>query len=41
MLKEHPLQVFSGRAHPTLSVSICDYLQIEMGSLQAGELLGR
>ncbi len=36
MLKEHPLQVFSGRAHPTLSAAICDYLQIGMGSLKLG-----
>jgi ribose-phosphate pyrophosphokinase len=36
MLKEHPLQVFSGRAHPALSAAICDYLQIGMGSLKLG-----
>jgi len=36
MLKEHPLQVFSGRAHPTLTSAICDYLQIGMGSLKLG-----
>ena len=36
MLKEHPLQVFSGRANPALSEAICGYLQIEMGHLRLG-----
>jgi ribose-phosphate pyrophosphokinase len=36
MLKEHPLQVFSGRANPVLSEAICGYLQIEMGHLRLG-----
>jgi ribose-phosphate pyrophosphokinase len=36
MLKEHPLQVFSGRANPALTEAICGYLQIEMGHLRLG-----
>ncbi len=36
MLKEHPLLVFSGRANPALSESICAYLQIEMGKVRLG-----
>jgi ribose-phosphate pyrophosphokinase len=36
MLKEHPLLVFSGRAHPALTEAICAYLQIEMGHLRLG-----
>jgi ribose-phosphate pyrophosphokinase len=36
MLKEHPLLVFSGRANEPLAVSICEYLQIEMGRLKLG-----
>jgi len=36
MLKEHPLLVFSGRANPSLSAAICEYLQIEMGKLRVG-----
>ena len=36
MLKENPLQVFSGRANPALSEAICGYLQIEMGHLRLG-----
>jgi ribose-phosphate pyrophosphokinase len=36
MLKEHSLQVFSGRANPALSEAICGYLQIEMGHLRLG-----
>ena len=36
MLKEYPLQVFSGRANPALSEAICGYLQIEMGHLRLG-----
>jgi ribose-phosphate pyrophosphokinase len=36
MLKDNPLLVFSGRAHPALTESICAYLQIEMGHLRLG-----
>ena len=36
MLKDYPLQVFSGRANPALSEAICGYLQIEMGHLRLG-----
>jgi len=36
MLKEHPLQVFSGRANEPLAEAICDYLQIEMGKIRLG-----
>ncbi len=36
MLKEHPLQVFSGRAHPRLTEAICEYLQIDVGRLKLG-----
>ncbi len=36
MLKEHPLVVFSGRANPALSESICSYLQIERGRIKLG-----
>lgn len=36
MLKEHPLQVFSGRAHRGLSEAICEYLQIDLGHLRLG-----
>jgi ribose-phosphate pyrophosphokinase len=36
MLREHALQVFSGRANPALSEAICGYLQIEMGHLRLG-----
>ena len=36
MLKEHPLQVFSGRAHPRLTEAICEYLQIDVGHLKLG-----
>jgi len=36
MLRESPLQVFSGRANPALSEAICGYLQIEMGHLRLG-----
>ena len=36
MLKEHPLQVCSGRANPALTEAICGYLQIEMGHLRLG-----
>ncbi|MFV2072232.1 MAG: ribose-phosphate diphosphokinase [Thermoanaerobaculales bacterium] len=36
MLKEHPPLIFSGRANPTLTESICGYLQIEMGHLRLG-----
>ncbi len=36
MLKEHPLQVFSGRAHPALTEAICEYLQIVPGRLKLG-----
>ena len=34
MLTEHPLLVFSGRANPALTESICGYLQIEMGKVR-------
>ena len=36
MVKENPLLVFSGRAHPALTEAICAYLQIEMGHLRLG-----
>ncbi len=36
MLKERPLLIFSGRANPVLTESICGYLQIEMGSVRLG-----
>jgi len=36
MLKEQPLLIFSGRANPVLTESICGYLQIEMGHLRLG-----
>ena len=36
MPKERPLLVFSGRANPVLTESICGYLQIEMGSVRLG-----
>jgi len=36
MLKEHPLLIFSGRAHPALTESLCAYLQIEMGHVRLG-----
>ncbi len=36
MLTETPLLVFSGRANPTLTESICGYLQIEMGKVRLG-----
>jgi ribose-phosphate pyrophosphokinase len=36
MLKEHPLQVFSGRANEPLAEAICDYLQIEPGKIRLG-----
>ncbi len=36
MLKEHPLQVFSGRANEPLAEAICDYLQIELGKIRLG-----
>ena len=36
MLKEYPLLVFSGRANPALTESICAYLQIEMGHVRLG-----
>ncbi len=36
MLREHPLLVFSGRANPALTESICGYLQIEMGKVRLG-----
>ena len=36
MLREHPLLVFSGRANPALTESICGYLQIEMGRIRVG-----
>jgi ribose-phosphate pyrophosphokinase len=36
MLKEHPLSIFTGRAHPALTESICAYLQIETGHLRLG-----
>ena len=36
MLKDYPLQVFSGRANPALTEAICGYLQIEMGHLRLG-----
>ncbi len=36
MLKEHPIQIFSGRANPALTEAICDYLQIEQGRLRLG-----
>ena len=36
MLKDNPLLVFSGRAHPALTEAICAYLQIEMGHLRLG-----
>jgi ribose-phosphate pyrophosphokinase len=37
MLKEYPLLVFSGRAHPALTEAICAYLQIETGHLRQGD----
>ncbi len=36
MLKDYPLQVFSGRANPALTEAICGYLQIEMGHMRLG-----
>ncbi len=36
MLTDNPLLVFSGRAHPALTESICAYLQIERGHLRLG-----
>jgi len=36
MLREHPLLIFSGRANPALTESICGYLQIERGHLRIG-----
>ncbi len=36
MLKEHPLLVFSGRAHPALTRAICEYLQIPEGEIRLG-----
>lgn len=36
MLKENPLLVFTGRANPALTESICAYLQIEMGHIRVG-----
>lgn len=36
MIKERPLLIFSGRANPALTESICGYLQIEMGSVRLG-----
>ena len=36
MLRESPLLVFSGRANPALTESICGYLQIEMGRMRLG-----
>jgi ribose-phosphate pyrophosphokinase len=36
MPKERPLLVFSGRANPVLTESICGYLQIEVGSVRLG-----
>ncbi len=36
MLKEHPIQIFSGRANPALTEAICDYLQLEQGHLRLG-----
>ncbi len=41
MLREHPLLVFSGRANPALTESICGYLQIEMGRVRLGNFLRR
>jgi len=36
MLRESPLLVFSGRANPAWTESICGYLQIEMGRMRLG-----
>ena len=36
MLREHPLLIFSGRANPALTESICGYLQTERGHLRIG-----
>jgi ribose-phosphate pyrophosphokinase len=36
MVTENPLLIFSGRANPALTESICGYLQIEMGRIRLG-----
>ncbi|MEJ2189659.1 MAG: ribose-phosphate pyrophosphokinase [Acidobacteriota bacterium] len=36
MIKGRPLLIFSGRANPALTESICGYLQIAMGSVRLG-----
>ena len=33
MMKDHPLQIFTGSANPALTEAICEYLQIELGEL--------